>query len=272
MIYREKKSGAWGIIITIILLILIVVFSNVEKNKSFFENAVSKLILPVQNSLVYLKNKINNNTQFFTDISNLKNENIKLKEENSKLEQSLRELENLKTENETLKEYLSLSEKYSEYSTITGYVVDKDFSNYSKIIVLNVGSKNGVEKDMTVIADEGLVGHVISVTDNTSKVRTIIDTASSVSCLLSTNKDSIVCKGTLNGSNKELSGMYISTDGNIVKGDSVDTSGLGGLYPKGIHVGTIKEIAENKNITDRTATIETAVDFNKLNTVLVIKN
>ena len=227
--------------------------------------------MPVQNGLTYLKNKVSGNSSFFTDINNLKAENTDLKNQNSKLEQSLRELENIKTENETLKEYLGLTEKYGEYKTVPGYVIDKDISNYSKTIVINIGKNDGIEEGMTVIADEGLVGHVISVTDSTSKIQTIIDTASSVSCLMSTSKDSIVCKGTLE-SNSELKAMYISTDANLVQGDSVDTSGLGGVYPKGIHVGTIKSIVNTKNITDRYAMVETAVDFNNLNTVLVIKN
>ena len=124
---------------------------------------------------------------------------------------------------------------------------------------------------MTVIADEGLVGHVISVTDNTAKIRTIVDTSSSISCLMSSSKDSIVCKGTLD-SNTEIKAMYIPTDANLVQGDSVDTSGLGGIYPKRIHVGIIKKIVTTKNMTDRYALVETAVDFNKLNTVLVVKN
>lgn len=269
--YKNKKSGILGIVITIIILILIVIFSNREANTSFFENFANKLVMPVQNGLVYFKNKICGNSTFFTDINNLKTENKELKEENSQLEQSLRELENIKTENETLKEYLGLTEKYGEYKTIPAYVINKDISNYSKIIVINVGKDDGIEENMTVIADEGLVGHVISVTDNTAKVRTIIDTSSSISCLMSTNRDSIVCKGTLD-SNLELKAMYIPTDANLVQGDTVDTSGLGGIYPKGIHVGTVKKIVSSKNITDRYAVIETAVDFDKLNTVLVVKN
>ena len=200
----------------------------------------------------------------------MKTENQQLKNKNSELEQSLRELENIRTENETLKEYLGLSEKYGEYKTVPGYIIDKDISNYSKTIIINIGKKDGIEENMTVIADEGLVGHVISVTDNTAKVRTIVDTSSSISCLMSTNKDSIVCKGTLDN-NSELKAMYIPTDANLVQGDSVDTSGLGGIYPKGIHVGTVKKIISTQNITDRYAIVETAVDFNKLNTVLVIK-
>lgn len=269
--YKNKKSGILGIVITIVILILIVIFSNREANTSFFENVANKLVMPIQNGLTYLKNKVSGNSTFFTDINNLKKENQNLEEKNSQLEQELRELENIKTENETLKEYLGLTEKYGEYKTVPGYIIDKDISNYSKIIVINIGKNDGIEENMTVIADEGLVGHVVSVTDNTAKVRTIIDTSSSISCLMSTNKDSIVCKGTLE-SDTELKAMYIPTNANLVQGDSVDTSGLGGIYPKGIHVGTVKKIISTKNITDRYAIVETAVNFSKLNTVLVIKS
>ena len=269
--YRNKKSGLLGIIITIVVLILIVIFSNKEANTSFFENFANKLVMPIQNGLTYVKNKVSGNSSFFTDISNLKTENKELQEKNSKLEQSLRELENIKTENETLKEYLGLTEKYGEYKTIPGYVINKEINNYSKTLIINIGKQDGIEENMTVIADEGLVVHVISVTDNTAKIRTIVDTSSSISCLMSSSKDSIVCKGTLD-SNTEIKAMYIPTDANLVQGDSVDTSGLGGIYPKGIHVGIIKKIVTTKNMTDRYALVETAVDFNKLNTVLVVKN
>ena len=267
--YRNKKAGVVGIIITIIILILIVIFSNGENNTAFFENAASNLVMPIQNGLTYLKNKISGNNTFFTDINNLQAENEELKQKNSELEQSLRELENIKTENETLKEYLNLTEKYGEYSTVPGYVINKDISNYSKTIVINLGSDDGVTENMTVIADQGLVGYVVSVTDTTAKVQTIIDTASSVSCIMSSNDESIVCKGTLDD-NSSLRAMYIPTDSNIAQGESIETSGLGGIYPKGIHVGTVERVTNTQNLTDRYAIVKTAVDFDKLNTVLVI--
>ena len=269
--YRNKRSGMIGIIITIIILILIVIFSNGEKNTSIFENVASNLVMPIQNGLTYLKNKVAGNNTFFTDIKNLKAENEKLTQKNSELEQMLRELENIKTENETLKEYLNLTEKYGEYKTIPGYVINKDISNYSKTIVINIGKKDGVEENMTVIGDKGLVGHVISATDTTAKVQTIIDTASSISCSMSTTKEAIVCKGTLD-EESSLKAMYIPTDSNIIQGDSIETSGLGGIYPKGIHVGTVKKVTNTKNMIDRYAMIETAINFDTLDTVLVITN
>lgn len=269
--YRNKKAGMIGIIITIIILILIVIFSNGENNSSFFENVASNLVMPVQNGLTYLKNKISGNGAFFTDINNLEQENEELKKKNSELEQSLRELENIKTQNETLKEYLNLTEKYGEYKTIPGYVINKDISNYSKTIVINLGSDDGIAENMTVIGDQGLVGHVVSVTKNTAKVQTIVDTASSVSCIMSSNDESIVCKGTLDD-NSSLKAMYIPTNSNIAQGESIETSGLGGIYPKGIHVGTVEKVTNTQNLTDRYAIVKTAVDFDKLNTVLVITN
>ena len=269
--YKNHKTGILGIVITVILLILIVVFSNGESNVSFFENAASKLVMPIQNGLTYLKNKISGNDTFFTDINKLEEENEELKNRNSELEQSLRELENIKTENETLKEYLNLTEKYGEYKTMPAYVINKDISNYSKTIIINVGKNDGIEENMTVIADQGLVGHVVSVTDTTAKVQTIIDTASSVSSVMSSTEESIVCKGTLD-STTELRAMYIPTDYNIIQSDSIETSELGGIYPKGIHIGTVRQVEATKNVTDRYAIIDTAVDFDKLSTVLVIVN
>ena len=270
--YKNKKSGFLGVLITIIALIIIVIFSNNNNGEaSIFENIANKVVVPIQNGLTYLKNQISGNETFFADINKLKTQNEELQKKNSELEISLREMENIKTENETLKEYLNLSEKYGEYKTISGYVVNRDISNYSKTIVINIGSNDGVAKDMTVIGEEGLVGHVVSVTDTTAKVQTIVDTSSSVSAIMSTTKDSIVCKGNLD-SDAELKAMYIPTDANIIQGDSIETSGIGGVYPKGIHIGTIKKVVPAQNITDRYAIVETAVDFDKLTSVLVVTN
>ena len=197
--YKKKRFGVLGIIITIIILILLFTLTNTDNsNLSYVENLANKLVMPVQNGMTYLKNKINGNSSFFVNVDNLKEQNDSLQQENSKLEEKVRELETIKAENETLKQYLGLTKKYTEYKTVPANVINRDISNYSKTIVINVGSNDGIKENMTVIAAEGLVGHVIAVTDTTAKVQTIIDTSSSTSCLLSTSRDSIVCKGVLN--------------------------------------------------------------------------
>ena len=122
---------------------------------------------------------------------------------------------------------------------------------------------------MTVIADEGLVGYVVSVSENTSKIQTIVDSASATSCLSSSTRDTMIAKGTIENTST-LKATFISTDAKLIQGDSVETSGLGGIYTKGIHIGRIKKVVEGTNKTDSYALIESAVDFEKLETVLVI--
>lgn len=269
---KEKQSGIIGVIITIIILILLIIFTNTKKEDiTIIENIANTVIVPVENGLTHLKNKLNNNDKFFENVNELKQENEQLKQRNSELEQSLREFEIIKNENEQLKQELNLSEKYGQYTTVPGTIISRDISNYSKTIVINVGSEDGVKEKMTVIADEGLVGYVVSATSHTAKIQTIVDSASATSCLTSTTRESMISKGTVE-KNSILKATYIATGANIIQGDSVETSGLGGIYIKGIHVGKIKKIVEGTNKTDSYALIESAVDFDKLETVLVITN
>jgi len=267
----KRKSGIAGIIITIILLIILVFISNLKLTKfSYIENAFSKIIMPIQSGITYLKNKIAGNDNYFATMDNLKEENEALKQKNTQLEEELRQLEVIQAENSTLKEYLSLTQQYKSYKTVPAYVISKDISNYSSIFVINVGSDNGVKENMTVIAAEGLVGHVISVTNDTAKIQTIIDTSNVVSSTLENSKDNVICRGTLN--ENDLKATYISTDTVLTEGEKLHTSGMGGIYPKGIYVGEIKKINETKNITDRSVIVQAAVDFKNLETVLVIVN
>lgn len=269
--YKNKKTSVIGVIITIIILVIVVTISNIKiEDVTFVESTLGTLVMPIQNGLTYLKNWMFGNNQFFTDINNLQEENQQLKQKNSELEQSLRELEIVKSENATLKEYVNLKDKYTDYTTIPAYIINKDISNYSDTIIINVGSKDGIQVNMPVISDQGLVGHIISVTDSTAKVQTIVDTASTISCVITTSRDMLIARGTLS-QNSTLKATYIPTEATILEGDKIETSGLGGIYPKGIHIGTIKQVVNTKNITDRYAIIQTAVDFTKLETVLVIK-
>ncbi len=272
MYKNEKKEKVIGIIITIIILISLVILTNIENsNLSYIENIGSKVVNPIQNGLTYIKNKIHGNSSFFTNINDLKSENEILSKKNIELEEKLREFETIRAENNTLKDYLKLAEKYADYTTVACDVISRDISNYSKTIVINAGKKSGIKENMTVIATEGLVGHVISVTDTTAKVQTIVDSSSNTSAVLSSSRDSIVCKGLLEES-KTLKGVYIPTNAQVAIGDTVETSGLGGIYQKGIYIGKVSKVVNTSNLNDRYVNIETGVNYNKLETVLVITN
>ena len=163
--YKSKKTGIVGIILTIIILTALVILTNVDTNNfSYAEGIINKLVMPIQNGMTYLKNKIAGNNTFFEDINNLKNENEQLKQEKTKLEESLVELEIIKAENAILREYSNMTDKYTAYKTVPAYIIDKDISNLKDTMVINVGTDNGVYENMPVIASEGLV-RICSVID-----------------------------------------------------------------------------------------------------------
>jgi len=267
---ENRHIGLLGTIITIVILILLILLTNVDTSKmSYFKSLGDKLSRPIQTAFTNIKNKVSGNDNYFATMDELKNENEKLKKENQELSTSLREYEVIKAENELLKEKMNLTEKYSAYKTVSADVINKDISNYGSNLVLNAGEDDGIKEKMTVISDQGLVGYIVKTSKNTSTVKVITDPASTVSCNISTTDESVICKGTLEN-NQTLRVTYIPIDADLIVGDSVETSGVGQIYARGIHIGTIKEIITTTNAVDRYAIVETAVDFSKLKTVLII--
>ena len=190
---KNKKRKIRVSIVTIVLLTILVILTGTETNKfSHIEGIVNKTIVPIQNALIHLKNKVNKNSDFFANIDNLKKENDNLKKENDELKTKLTELEIIKAENVTLRAYSDLSDKYTEYKTIPANIISKDVSNLSEIMIINVGTDDGVYANMAVISEDGIVGHTISATKKTAKVQPIIDASSSVSGIMHISRDNLI--------------------------------------------------------------------------------
>lgn len=270
--YKDGKNGKIGFIVTSLILIFLVIFTNLD------QNIIGKLTSPfvkisrsVQNGFTNFSNKLKGNDEYFSSLDSVKKQYEDLKEENERLVSENQKLVALEAENKTLKEQLKLADNYKEYDVIPGYVIQKDFSNYSKVLVINLGSEDGVKVGMTVVAEKGLVGYVVSVESNSAKVQTIVDTASVVSGFISNSEKSLVARGQLD-SNKRIKGNYIDNDVVINEGDSIITSGLGGIYPKNINIGRVGEIVNTQNKTNRYVYIDVATDFDNLSNIVVIKN
>src|SRR5207245_2213001 len=122
---------------------------------------------------------------------------------------------------------------------------------------------------MTVVTPRGLVGQVIEVTPNTSKVLLITDVSSSVDALVQSNR----AKGVVNGSRTaNLTMTYIPQREKIQTGDRIVTSGLGGVYPSGVLVGMVTDVRQNDVDLFQDALVEPAVDFGRLEEVMIIVN
>lgn len=151
---ENRHIGLFGTIITIIILILLILLTNVDTSKmSYIKGLASKITSPVQILFTNIKEKVSGDETY----KQLQSENEELKSRNSELEEKLIEYDVLKAQNEGLIEKLNLTDKYSNYTTVSADVINKDISNFSSSLVINVGTDDGVQKGMTVIADKGLV-------------------------------------------------------------------------------------------------------------------
>lgn len=269
---RESKFKKFFVIVFIIVVFILIGFTNGNNRKvTVIESVLSELITLPQKGYTYAKNWITKDMDFFKQVKSLEEENKELKEKNDELNAKLINYEVILSENSILKEHVNLTASYPDYNVIVADVISEAVSNWEEVLLINRGEQDGVKPDMVVVAEEGLVGYVESVTSNTAKVVTILDPGATVSARTTRTRDSLTCKGnsSLSDENK-IKVTKIPTGLTLVEGDRLETSGLGGKYQKGIPIGEIVKFTVKKNPVENEAILKTYIDFNKLETVAII--
>lgn len=255
----------------IILFLCIGLTNGKNRNVSAIEGFLSSIITIPQNGFKYIENWFSGNNTFFNDIEKLELENIALKEENEKLKNKMIDYEILASENQTLKEHSKLRESYLNYDVVIADVISDSASNWDEVYVVNKGSKDGIKPNMTVISTDGLVGYVETVSSNSSKIVSILDAGNSISARSTRTRDSVICKGNISLKDEgkvKVTSIPIGVE--LIKGDKLETSGMGGVYPKGIAIGEVESFENKVNPLENEAILKTYVDFNKLETVAII--
>lgn len=260
------------ILVTALLIVSISLTVSPKSNPNIFERAVNFVFLPIQTVVKWPYEKIKGSIEFFVEMKGYANENERLYNENVELKEKVRQLEIAEIENEELRDMLNLTKKYSLVNAVTANVISVD-STWFEVITVNKGSKDGIKENMTVLTPSGLVGKVTKVFDFSCQVTTILDVSNAVSCSLTKTGDLVTAIGDM-GLVKEgiLKLKYVPSNIELLEGDVIETSGIGGIYPKGIYVGTIKKVEEDKGSKKQYALIEPGVDFSKIREVLIIEN
>lgn len=261
------------VIVVIIGLIALMVYTETGKEKAWVvENALGQVLTPIQRGLYSASSYIYNLFAGIGQRSTMKEEYEKLKERVAELEKELYRLEELEKQNERLKELAMFLDDNKEIVVTGANVIGKNPGIWFNNITIDKGSKHGVAVNMAVVTNEGLVGRVIEVADNWSKVRTIVDGKSAVSGIIQRNRDNGLLKGnnTLGSEDGLCEMIYLPEDSNVAPGDKVLTSGLGEIFPKGIYIGEVVEVIKDRRDLYKTAIVKPGVDFQRLEEVLVI--
>lgn len=199
--------------------------------------------------------------------------NVRARRENERLRD---EIERLRLENQITNELLSENERLREalgfkrlhpLRSMAVQVIGKESSPSSSTITVNKGSDDGLAKNQAVITAEGVVGRILTVLPGTAMVQLITDPGSTLAVRVMRNRE----EGLLEGKIDRCALKYVSYYVDIQEGDVLVTSGLDGIYPKGLAVATVTKVKKHEASSFQTVTAKPAVRFSRLEEALVLK-
>jgi rod shape-determining protein MreC len=262
-IVKNKKS-----IILLILFVTLFWLVTVQVKKGRF-TILEKPVLAVSGFLeriiVWPFNTVVSIGKGYIFLFNTEQENQRLKDEISRLKIENGVTNELLLENNRLRELLNFK-KLQLPSAIAVQVIGKELSPASSTITINKGSNEDIQKDMAVITADGVVGRIQAVLPGTSKVHLITDPGSIVAVMVQRNRE----EGLLEGKLVNCALKYVSYYADIQEGDLVVTSGLDGIYPKGIAVGTVTKVDKQEAVAFQSVVVKPAVRFSRLEEALVL--
>jgi rod shape-determining protein MreC len=230
------------------------------------ERFIVSLFVPIQTKIVQGLRKILGGWEHYIYLVNAREENELLKKQVGKLLSENSRFIEMEKSYERLVKVLKFKQSL-KFKTIAAEVTGRDSNGWLRTIYINKGSRHGIEKDTAVVAPNGLVGRVIVAASNSSKVLLLTDIRSSVAALVQRSRSSGIVTG---NATQDLEMEYLNRDADVEVGDRIISSGLGGIFPKGLLIGRVKRITEENSGFFLDAVIIPNVNIGKLEEVLVI--
>ena len=268
--YLKNKYVLSLIFATALIFIGIAISANRDR-ATFVDNTVGNVMSPVQKVFFNIGSKIEDFVQFVAEIRTLSQENEKLRQEIEILREENRKLEPLKEENQRLREMIGLKDQFEQFNVVGAQIIAKGPGNWFSTFTIDKGTNDGLNKNDVAITNQGVVGHIFEIGTNWAKVVSIIDANGAVSGLVMRTRDIAMVKGDVVLQNEGLCKMVqIPNDADVIVNDKIETSGLGGIYPKGLLIGTIIDIKQEAHEISKYAVVKPSVDFKRLEEVLII--
>ncbi len=270
-----KNRCVLGLVILVLILSVVIGIVNATNpDVTFVENVVQVVVTPVQKLFTNVGNGVSDFFGYFSNIDKLKDEIKTLKKENSKLKEDLNKSEISSRENEELRKLLSLKEAYPELELESAQVIARDPSNWYNTFTIDKGAVDGINVNQPVISvDRTLVGRISDVGTTWARVITINDPGHSAGAEIVRSGEYGIVEGegsAAEGANCRLS--FVSKNANIIVGDKVVTSGMGGIYPKGLTIGKVLDIRPDVQGISQYAVISPEADIDNLKAVLIVMN
>lgn len=266
---RELLIRYRFLLLAIVLMLSSVIFYsyNLQKKDSttFFERSILTFSAPFQvgiDGVADFTKSIWNNYFWLVDT---RQRNISLDKENQLLRSQLLQVEEVSLQNERLRELLAFVDEL-DHPALPAQIIGEDPSPWSRTIVIDKGANSGLKAGLPVVAAQGVVGRIIKVAANSSRVMLVSDSSSNIAALVQRTRT----RGIVHGLGGNMSIKYAARNADIKVGDLIVTSGMGGVFPKGLPLGSIKTIEKRQFGFFQQVEVIPAVNFSYLEELMVM--
>ena len=244
---NERRGSGFGLLAALVVVAIILMTVYFREGDSGPLHSVRRGVQYVATPVVAAGDFVTTPVRWASDwasgLTVSRSEFTALKGQNDELRQRVVELEEARLENERLRSLVGFIEA-RELDAIGARVIGRPTNAWEGVITIDRGSDDGLEVGMPVLAPEGLLGQTVDVAGGSSKVRLITDQRSGVAAIVQASRAEGIVNGSIDG---DLSMDYVSQEASVAVGDVVITSGMGGVYPKGLLVGDVLDVQVNEN-------------------------
>ncbi|OFZ76808.1 MAG: rod shape-determining protein MreC [Bdellovibrionales bacterium RIFOXYD1_FULL_44_7] len=257
--------------ITLFLFLLIPIIAidtatRAPRDYRVHDRVILTITAPIQKLISWSLDQLASGFQNYIYLWHTRRDNLSLLEENRRLLNLIASLRETQFENSRLRKLLQFQENF-HLETVVARVVAKDVSTEFRAIRINRGEASGIKKNMAVMTNEGVVGRVLRTTKTTADVVTILDLQSAVDAIIERSR----ARGVMEGMTDEVCQLrFVLRTDDIEPGDVLVSSGLEGVFPKGIPVGTVSKVKRKPFGITQEVEVRPSVDFSKLEEVLVV--
>lgn len=238
---------------------------------SYIRSALVTVSTPFRWAFTKVGEGLSGFSMYFRTLEDLRDENEALRAELDGYKNLVYDAELIGEENDFLNSFLGIKEEHVDFLFEDATVIGRESTNYRTVYTLSKGELHGIEVNMPIITEEGLVGHITEVGATWSKAVLLTETATAVGGYVERSGVLGVVEGTYELRTEGVCRMvYIEPDSDIRVGDKVVSSGIGGVYPRGLMIGKITEITMDEASRTLTATIEPAADLDSISKLMII--
>ncbi|WP_404453259.1 rod shape-determining protein MreC [Virgibacillus necropolis] len=271
-----RKKRLFIILIGIIILVVLIGFSLKERDQLTTPEQFIKDTVGWAQSVVHTPVKFI--TDIFTNIDDLKDtykENQILKEKLSQYKSLIYEVQEIKEDNKELRKTLDKTNSIRDFNPIQATVMSRTPERWVEQITINKGLQDGVRSNMAVITADGMVGKIQTASQFSSTVQLLtgFDQFNRISATISRKEGNDIF-GLIEEYDKETNSLHFKiieeSEADLKKGEKVFSSGMGGVFPAGLFIGTVKEVVPDQYGLTQTALVEPAADMFEINNVIVV--